>query len=89
VVIGEQYPESGPYVYSIGGVMLAALCYQMINNGVHWASDYPLGIAMGYLFGKISGRMGKPEQDSTASRWNIYPSRTNGVGTINAALTFH
>jgi hypothetical protein len=90
VVLSEQYPESAGYFYSIGGFMLLALSYQMINNGVHWASDYPLGIAMGYLFGKISSRMGKePQPDSTASRWTVFPSRVNGVATINAALAFH
>lgn len=89
VVLGEQYPDASPYVYSVGGVMLVALSYQMINNGVHWASDYPLGIAMGYLFGKISSRLGKPDEESTASRWTIYPSRANGVATIKAALSFH
>jgi len=24
----------------------------MINNGVHWASDFPLGFALGYGYGK-------------------------------------
>lgn len=90
VVIGEQYPEASPYVYSVGGAMLVALCYQMINNGVHWASDYPLGIAMGYLFGKISSRMGKPQTEGAeASNWTLFPSRSpSGVPTINAAIRF-
>lgn len=91
VVVSEQYPDSAPWVYSVGSAMLVALSYQMINNGVHWASDYPLGIAMGYLFGKISSRMGKPEApESTAARWTLYPSRAaNGVSTINLAMRFH
>ena len=29
-------------------------------SGVHWYSDYPLGIYMGYTFGKIVARHGKP-----------------------------
>jgi hypothetical protein len=29
----------------------------MVNNGIHWYSDYPLAIAIGYTFGKqISNR---------------------------------
>ena len=31
----------------------------MMNNGVHWASDYPLALGMGYLIGKISANYGK------------------------------
>lgn len=32
----------------------------MVNNGIHWASDYPLGIALGYFFGKSALKMAKP-----------------------------
>jgi hypothetical protein len=28
----------------------------MINNGVHWASDFPLGIALGHGYGKYIAR---------------------------------
>ena len=35
------------------GYTIAGLCgLAMLNNGVHWASDYPLGIALGYGYGK-------------------------------------
>ena len=30
----------------------------MINNGVHWISDYPLGLAIGYTCGKIVSARG-------------------------------
>jgi hypothetical protein len=50
-IIGENYPEKKwikPVGYSIAGLCGLA----MINNGVHWASDFPLGFALGYGFGK-------------------------------------
>lgn len=50
-IIAENYPEKKwlkPVGYSIAGLCGLA----MINNGVHWASDYPLGFALGYGFGK-------------------------------------
>ncbi len=50
-IIKENYPEQkwiGPVGYSLAGLCGLA----MINNGVHWASDFPLGFALGYGFGK-------------------------------------
>lgn len=53
IVLSEFYPENRlirPIGYSLMGILL----FSMLNNGVHWASDYPLGIALGYSFGKIA-----------------------------------
>ena len=50
-IISHNYPEKRwirPVGYSIAGLCSLA----MLNNGVHWASDFPLGFAMGYGFGK-------------------------------------
>ncbi|MGE5352418.1 MAG: phosphatase PAP2 family protein [Syntrophothermus sp.] len=52
VVIAENYPEYKwikPVSYSLG----ALICIGMANKGIHWYSDYPLGIALGYAFGKM------------------------------------
>lgn len=51
-IISQNYPEIkwiGPVGYSIAGL----IGLSMINNGVHWASDFPLGFALGYGFGKF------------------------------------
>ncbi len=51
-ILSENYKEKkwiAPVGYSIAG--LCAL--SMVNNGVHWASDFPLGFALGYGFGKF------------------------------------
>ncbi len=82
-VISERYPQYNNYTYSIGGVWISALMFQMVNNGVHWASDYPLGIAMGYIFGKAATQIsnksatGLKKGDETTS-WSILPTM-NGV----------
>ncbi|WP_018616444.1 phosphatase PAP2 family protein [Segetibacter koreensis] len=50
-IFSENYPEKKwikPVGYSITGLV----GYAMINNKVHWASDYPLALAMGYLCAK-------------------------------------
>lgn len=84
-ILSERYPEQRKYIYPLGGVWISALMFQMVNNGVHWASDYPLGIGMGYIFGKYAARMGKKSDgkvDETA--WTVLPTM-NG---ITASRTF-
>jgi hypothetical protein len=58
-VILENYPEYRYWVLPLGSTLLGLLSYQMMNNGVHWASDYPLAWGMGYLIGKIAANYGK------------------------------
>lgn len=57
-VIAENYPEYH-FIRPVGYGLLGVLGYAMLNNGVHWASDYPLGIAIGYGFAKIAVRNGR------------------------------
>ena len=51
-IISNNYPEKKwikPLGYTIAGLCSLA----MLNNGVHWASDFPLGFALGHGFGKF------------------------------------
>jgi hypothetical protein len=52
-VIAENYPEYA-FIKPLGYTLLTALSFSMLNNGVHWISDYPLSLAMGYSFAKIA-----------------------------------
>jgi len=52
-IISGNYPEYR-YVKPIGYTLMGVLGYSMMNNGVHWVSDYPLAIAIGYVYGKIA-----------------------------------
>lgn len=86
-IINDAYPEYSNYIIPLSVVWVSALSYQMVNNGVHWASDYPLGIAMGYVFGKASANMGKKKEKETAdtNTWMIVPIATaeaNGLSWI-------
>lgn len=71
-VIALNYPEKRwikPVCYSLMGI-----CgFQMVNNGVHWAGDYPLAIAMGYSLGKvIVGRGHKVVKNSPDVEESVY-----------------
>ena len=50
-VLAENYPEI-KWIKPVGYSMIGLVGYSMINNRVHWASDYPLAIALGYLCAK-------------------------------------
>jgi len=54
-IIGENYPEI-KWIKPVGYSLAGLICLSMINNGVHWMSDYPLGLALGYGFGRFISR---------------------------------
>jgi hypothetical protein len=80
-VIARNYPEKR-LVRPVGYSLLTVLSFAMVNNGVHWASDYPLALAIGGGVAKVAverGRIvGRPA--GTASR----SSRARGVRPIVA-----
>ena len=46
-VLAENYLEKS-WILPVGYTAMGLLMFAMLNNGEHWASDYPLGIAIGY-----------------------------------------
>jgi hypothetical protein len=85
-IIAENYPDN-KYVKPIGYTLLAGLCFQMMNNGVHWASDYPLGIAVGYGLGKAIASHGRtaarragPKTEAPALTFAPYLPPDGGLG---------
>ena len=64
-VIADNYPEYR-FVRPVGYSLMGLLGYAMLNNGVHWASDYPVGIALGYAFAKIAVRNGRTRVEAPA-----------------------
>ncbi len=80
-ILSERYPDHTHIIYPLAGVWVTALAFEMVNNGVHWASDYPLGIAMGYVVGKMSAQLGKndtKEDKAKTTGWMVIPT-LNGV----------
>ena len=52
-IISGNYP-SNKLIKPLGYSIMGLLGYAMMNNGVHWAGDYPVAIAIGYTCGKIA-----------------------------------
>jgi hypothetical protein len=57
-VIADNYPGN-KFIRPIGYTLMTVLGFQMLNNGVHWASDYPVGIAIGYSMAKVAISRGR------------------------------
>jgi len=51
-VIADNYPEV-PWIRPVGYTVVGLLGISLVGVGYHWYSDFPLGIALGYTFGKI------------------------------------
>ncbi|HXE96636.1 MAG TPA: phosphatase PAP2 family protein [Dongiaceae bacterium] len=97
-VLADNYPEY-TLIKPIGYGLLTAAGFQMMNNGVHWASDYPLALAIGYGLGKVAVSHGRkvvsagdvPEKSSKRSPVSdivILPMPINNGGALFAVGKF-
>ena len=57
-VVALNYPEKR-WIKPVGYGLMSVLAFQMVNNGVHWASDYPLALAIGGTVGRIAVESGR------------------------------
>ena len=79
-VIAENYPEK-KYIRPVGYSLMGLLAYSMLNNGVHWFSDYPISITMGYAFAKIAVNRGRKiisKKNNTKDQDEPQHSRSKG-----------
>ena len=74
-VLASNYPDN-KYIKPVGYSLLGVLGFAMLNNGVHWISDYPLGLAIGYTCGKIVSARGH----------QIIPKLSNKKGASSALV---
>lgn len=68
-VISKNYPEV-KWIKPLGYTLSAIMGFEMMNSGVHWASDYPLGILIGYSVATVSvnRRITKVQTETTSYR---------------------
>lgn len=61
-VLADDYPEK-KWIKPLGYTLIGLTGFAMMNTEVHWAGDYPLALAVGYLNGKIiTGRHRHPKK---------------------------
>jgi hypothetical protein len=91
-VISMNYPEY-KFIKPLCFTLMGICGYQMMNNGVHWAGDYPLALAMGYSIGRMAVNRGRTLKNSTNNlaikdkyHVELQPSYL-GMGATGLALT--
>jgi membrane-associated phospholipid phosphatase len=52
-VLRKNYPEK-KWITPVGYSIMGLTSWAMMNTNVHWLSDYPLALAIGYISGKIT-----------------------------------
>jgi len=86
-VVSENYPEK-KFIQPVGYLLMTILSFQMVNNRVHWVSDYPLALSIGYSFGRIAVARGRAksggnsfEKNTTSFQPSVSPYfNLNGLG---------
>ena len=51
-ILADDYPEK-KWIKPLGYTLIGLTGFAMMNTEVHWAGDYPLALAIGWLNGKI------------------------------------
>lgn len=91
IVIAENYPDT-KWIRPVGYVLSGLVGVGMVNRGIHWYSDYPLGLALGYAFGMIAahpdGISVVESTDASKTRVNIAPTLSDqGIG-LSLSIAF-
>lgn len=71
MILSENYPEY-TFIKPVGITLMTLLGFEMVNNSVHWASDYPLALGIGYMIGKTIVENGRQKLDGDPNKTTTY-----------------
>lgn len=93
-VIAENYPEV-KWIKPVGYSIMGLMCFEMMQSKVHWASDYPIALLLGYLIGKniAKNTIVKSNQNNLVANkkryhFNFASSTLDGIPTYGVDLKF-
>ena len=87
IVIAENYPET-KWIRPVGYVLSGLVGVGMVNRGIHWYSDYPLGLALGYAFGMIAAHPdGITTSASDVSKTHVSIAPTMGEQSVGLSMS--
>ena len=90
IILSENYQEYH-WIKPVGYVAMTLLSFQMVNNSVHWAGDYPLALGIGYMLGKsiVDNGRKKLEEGENKTQVVILPVMSpDGRMGVNANVYF-
>ena len=72
IVVAENYPDV-KWIRPVGYTFTTLVGLGMLSNGIHWVSDYPLGLFIGYYFGMLAAHPeGVPVMDAGDGKLKVY-----------------
>lgn len=88
-VIADNYPDV-KWIKPVGYTIAGALCFQMMQSQVHWASDYPLALLMGYFIGKTVAKSRFTDSGNKNVKYtiNFIASRNMGYNMAGLKISF-
>jgi len=93
-VIARNYPEI-KWIRPVGYSLIGIMGIEMMNSGVHWASDYPLGFLIGYAAGVVvtNSKITKIERETHSNKLkgfdtNLTFNRIGGDNLLGVQLVF-
>ena len=72
IVVAENYPDV-KWIRPVGYAFTTLVGLGMLSNGIHWVSDYPLGLFIGYYFGMLAAHPeGIPLSDPVDGKLTVH-----------------
>lgn len=65
-VLANNYPEYR-FIKPVGYSLMVLLGFEMVNNGVHWAGDYPLALGIGWLSAEVARQHGQIRKENATA----------------------
>jgi membrane-associated phospholipid phosphatase len=89
IIIAENYPDV-KWIRPAGYTFTTLVGLGMLANGIHWVSDYPLGLFIGYYFGMLAAHPeGLPIADSDdGMKVHILPNITPMGTGVSLTIRF-
>jgi len=87
IVLAENYPEVW-WIRPVGYTLTALVGWGMVGTGVHWFSDYPLAVALGYTFGMIAAHPEGMSAKIAGRKINVMPALVNNGFGIFVGYAF-
>ncbi len=91
-VIAGNYPDK-KWIKPVGFTLIGLLSFQMVQSSVHWVSDYPISLVMGYIIGKniVKNSASITKSDITETKkysYHFTASQKWGYNLIGGSVTF-